>query len=265
MNYFIDFEATQFSGEIISIGCVDENGGQFYSLVKPRRAREVTDFITELTGISRAEIESAPTSDEAFTAFLNWLDSKETARFFCYGDSDAHFLERTARYIKTFQGQLGLSIIKASLHDYSVDVRAHFNIKNSIALKKVLGYYRGEDVEQNHNSLADAMFLKEVYEKTQGAEVDEKPFTEYRTGANVPKIKRLIKAVKGNIKMEFTSYSKAADWVMSEQLGRGDTVNEKTKSKVCSRIIVAAEKERPYCGFEWTIEKADKQTSSRKN
>ena len=29
MDYFIDFEATQFSGEIISIGCVDENGKEF--------------------------------------------------------------------------------------------------------------------------------------------------------------------------------------------------------------------------------------------
>ena len=26
MNYFIDFEATQFSNDIISIGCIDENG-----------------------------------------------------------------------------------------------------------------------------------------------------------------------------------------------------------------------------------------------
>ena len=255
MDYFIDFEATQFSGEIISIGCVDENGKEFYSLVKPKRAREVTDFITELTGISRADIRSAASADEVFSNFLDWLDKDGTANFFCYGDSDFYFLERTRRHLKTFRGQLGLSIIKAALHDYSADVRAHFNIKNSIALKKVLGYYRGKEVEQSHNFLCDAMFLKEFYEKTQGAEVDEKPFPEHRSGSNLPKIKQLIKAVKGNIKFEFTSYGKAADWVMSEQMSTGDTMNEKTKSKVCSRIIVAAEKEKPYCGFEWTIEK----------
>ena len=51
MKYFIDFEATQFSGEIISIGCVDENGRQFYTLVKPAKMSEMTDFIEELTGI----------------------------------------------------------------------------------------------------------------------------------------------------------------------------------------------------------------------
>ena len=35
MNYFIDFEATQFSNDIISIGCIDENGEEFYSLINP--------------------------------------------------------------------------------------------------------------------------------------------------------------------------------------------------------------------------------------
>ena len=88
MDYFIDFEATQFSGEIISIGCVDENGKEFYSLVKPKRAREVTDFITELTGISRADIRSAASADEVFSNFLDWLDKDGTANFFffCYSD-----------------------------------------------------------------------------------------------------------------------------------------------------------------------------------
>jgi hypothetical protein len=33
MNFFIDFEATQFTQEIISIGCVAENGKSFYSEV----------------------------------------------------------------------------------------------------------------------------------------------------------------------------------------------------------------------------------------
>ena len=32
-----------------------------------------------------------------------------------------------------------------------------------------------------------------------------------------------------------------------------DKVNDKTKSKVCSRIMVAAERERPYCGYKWSV------------
>ena len=255
MKYFIDFEATQFSGEIISIGCVDETGREFYTLLKPVKMRHITDFILDLTHISREEIAAAPDADTAFTAFLDWLRQDETADFYCYGDSDAVFLSRTRRHLKTFRAQLGLSMILGGLNDFSVDVKKHFGLKTSIALKKVVAYYRGGDVEQTHNSLADALFLKEVYEKSRNEEVAGTPFPEYRSGANLPKIKKLIKAVKGNVRMEFTSYGKAADWVMSEQLSVRDTVNGKTKSKVCSRIVNAAEKERPYCGFEWSIEK----------
>lgn len=36
MKYFIDFEATQFSREIISIGCIREDGQTFYALVAPK-------------------------------------------------------------------------------------------------------------------------------------------------------------------------------------------------------------------------------------
>ena len=44
MKYFIDFEATQFSNEIISVGCVREDGKEFYSLVRPEK-RKLTKFI----------------------------------------------------------------------------------------------------------------------------------------------------------------------------------------------------------------------------
>ena len=253
MKYFIDFEATQFSGEIISIGCVDENDRRFYTLVQPESPERITEFILNLTGISREELLRAPTADEAFTRLLEWLDKTSVVSFYCYGDSDAHFLERTLQHLRTFEAQLGLSIVRSALIDYSVDVRKHFSLKHSIALKKVISYYRGENVEQDHNSLTNALFLKEIYEKSQNEVVTECPFPEYQSGAKLPKLKRRICAVRGSVKMEFTSFSKAADWVMSEFLSVGDKVNDKTKSKVCSRIMVASEKERPYCGFSWSI------------
>ena len=56
MKYFIDFEASQFAEEIISVGCVDELGRSFYSLVRPRRPQKVTGFITNLTGITRDDV-----------------------------------------------------------------------------------------------------------------------------------------------------------------------------------------------------------------
>lgn len=70
MKYFIDFEATQFSQEIISIGCVREDGKNFYSLIKPKKLSGITDFITSLTGITKDMVREAPNSDEVFKNFF---------------------------------------------------------------------------------------------------------------------------------------------------------------------------------------------------
>ena len=73
MKYFIDFEATQFSQEIISVGCYREDGEMFYSLVAPHSQKKVTNFITELTGITKEMLANAPTSDEVFCKFSDWV------------------------------------------------------------------------------------------------------------------------------------------------------------------------------------------------
>ena len=92
MKYFLDFEATQFSNEIIAIGCVNENNQTFYSLVKPKK--KITDFITSLTGITNEMLEDAPSSDKAFSAFYDWLNHNEPAEFYCYGNCDIDFVKK---------------------------------------------------------------------------------------------------------------------------------------------------------------------------
>lgn len=255
MKYFIDFEAMQFSNEIISVGCVSENGEQFYSLVQPKKAKKITDFITTLTGITYEELDCAPSADKVFSEFYEWVDKTEKLEFFCYGDCDDAFINSTLKHnITDFYGQCGLSLIKSNLKDYSASIREHFGINRSIALKKVVEYYRGENIIQNHNSLEDAIYLKEVYENSVNEVVKECPFPEYKSENNKPKIKKLITAERGNVKMGFVSYSKAADWVIADQLSIGDLVNEKTKSKICNRIKNAAEKSKQYFGYNWIVE-----------
>lgn len=121
-------------------------------------------------------------------------------------------------------------------------------------MKKVVEYYRGENIIQNHNSLEDAIYLKEVYENSVNEVVKECPFPEYKSENNKPKIKKLITAERGNIKKEFASYGKAADWVVADQLSVGDLFDDKTKSKICNRIKKAAEKSKQYFGYNWIVE-----------
>ena len=73
MKYFLDFEGTQFSHRIISIGAVCENGHSFYSLVKPESKYKISKMITELTGITIEDIDNAKGAIEVFNEFYNWV------------------------------------------------------------------------------------------------------------------------------------------------------------------------------------------------
>ena len=72
MNYYVDFEATQFAGEIISIGCIREDGETFYSLVAPVKSK-ITPFITNLTGITEEMLETALDPTTVFNSFYDWV------------------------------------------------------------------------------------------------------------------------------------------------------------------------------------------------
>ena len=137
MRYFIDFEATQFTNEIISIGCVKETGETFYSLVKVDKSK-MTNFITNLTGITKEDVEKAPTADEVFDNFYDWIAvDNEKAIFYCYGNSDLTFILKNLNNSGTLKSQISLSLLRSNLIDYSKRVINHFGLIKSIALKNI--------------------------------------------------------------------------------------------------------------------------------
>ena len=99
MRFYIDFEATQFSNRIISIGCACENGNTFKTLVQPVNKGKITAFITELTGITSEMIAEAPTADEAFNMLFDFIELNNLSgvpQFYVYGDCDASFIKHTS-------------------------------------------------------------------------------------------------------------------------------------------------------------------------
>ena len=52
MKYYIDFEATQYTHEIISVGCVREDGETFKSYVKVKDAKGNVKTQEVVTGFS---------------------------------------------------------------------------------------------------------------------------------------------------------------------------------------------------------------------
>jgi inhibitor of KinA sporulation pathway (predicted exonuclease) len=287
MKYFIDFEATQFSNEIISVGCVREDGETFYSLVNVQR-NKITPFITDLTGISKNDVEIAPSSDEVFENLYNWLSQdKSKAQFFCYGNNDIGFIRRNLNKTNSIKAQMALSLIAFNLIDYSKAVIRHFGLIKSIALVKVLAYYRQEEkIEQNHNALEDALFLKEIYEKIDEEEdIVDCPFPGYEkpvfisNSISAPcsakeqglKINRKLSITVDkfmNEEMEFDvlqTSSKKGGTIIKRFVGKNAALNYIISSmsadtqavaqprNIASRLIRASTRNEQYCGRWWKI------------
>lgn len=167
MNFYLDFEATRFSNRIISIGCTNERGATFKTLVKPNKGK-VDNFITELTGITKEMLEDAPTADEAFNVFAEWAyanSENTTPKYFCYGSSDEGFIEATIRTMSDFKAISFAASVKALLIDYAPEV-AKYLCSGKVALKKVVALIEDTDeVEQRHDALEDAEMLRKVVER----------------------------------------------------------------------------------------------------
>lgn len=277
MNYFIDFEATQFSNEIISVGCINSNGEEFYSEVKAKK--KISAFITSLTGITDEQNKAAASSDEVFAEFFDWMSQQpdERATFYCYGNTDINFVKKNLENTKNLKAQAALSVIGMNLHDYANVTKMHFGLVKNIALIKLVAYYRGVDeVKQTHDALEDARFLKEVFDHVSSeGEVEGHPFPDYELTGALPAMKpdsqgnpsaksprNILKTLNHRVEMydangevlqrSFGSLGEARRWVMDNKLGPID--KKKTdKSKVDNKIINAYKKKIPYHNQYWKI------------
>lgn len=120
MKYFIDFEATQFSQEIISVGCIREDGQTFYALVAPKKGK-ITPFITNLTGITAEMIDSAMSADAVFSEFYDWLfeNLDDAPEFLVWGNSDGDFIRHTSRHATALKAKMALGYICGNYRDYA--------------------------------------------------------------------------------------------------------------------------------------------------
>lgn len=165
MIYSIDFEATQFSNRIISIGCVAENGNTFYTLVKPVNKEKINKFITELTGITQTDLNSAISTDEGFNNLANFINENNDDKgieIYCYGNGDINFLNHTIKYMHNAQAIVVAMGIKELLIDYSQEVIKYFKLKECIKLITAYNFIEGTAEKQKHSSLRDAEMLMSI-------------------------------------------------------------------------------------------------------
>ena len=167
MKYFIDFEFYQSPVfRISSVGCIDENGREFYSLVR-QNDNEIDDNYCKSRMIRRIDFLLAPGLNEVFVNLYRWINHDDDVEIYCYGGADFTFVDYALKENLSFESNCMLSFLKHKMMDYSVNVSYYFHTKSKIALIKIVSYFRGYEVKQLHNALEDAKFLKEVFEYTQ--------------------------------------------------------------------------------------------------
>jgi inhibitor of KinA sporulation pathway (predicted exonuclease) len=266
MNFFIDFEATQFTNEIISIGCVAENGDTFYS--KVRAEGKITPFITNLTGLTQEEINLSPSADQVFLEFYYWITKYFTdgiPKFYVFGNSDMNFLTSTIKYIQEPLANVGICIIIGNLIDFSKSIKNKFKLCQDISLIKIIEYYLEKPIEQKHNALEDALFLQQVFNFVKEDTRPHGPFPSnyYTINSTISKKQTLpsektINSFKGQIVLKdkiiqktFPSIKEATNYIISQ-------IEEKNRDKVipnniAKKIAHAITSKKKYCNYKWSV------------
>lgn len=274
MNFFIDFEAAQFTNEIISVGCISENGDTFYSLVKPEG--KITKFITDLTGITNEMLIDAALPDEVFSDLFDWCIEKspnEQNVFYCYGNTDVQFLKANIKRSTNFKAGAMLSYIKSSLIDYAPKVKVHYGLIKPINLGKIANYIRGNEIEQNHNALDDARLLKYVFDKVESTPIDNTcaELAEYRVENTIEEgpVETYIDMKKDSHKVfisldkkgkkvykGFDSLFDTAEYLITHEMNHGKNkiiITEATHNRIMNKIRNAAAQKKKYCDKYWFI------------
>ena len=269
MKYFIDFEATQFSEEIISVGCVREDGETFYSLVAPVEGK-ITPFITNLTGITAEMLNTAMSPDHVFEMFYDWaFIADDTPDFFVWGNSDVDFLRHTFKRTTSRKARMAIGYMCGSATDYAKKFCKTIKA-DSCALIKAFNTLVDEEASQTHNALDDAVMLFQVYDiatnipvselkekmvsvvsiKKTGAAAQEKIIKWNEMGLEKGTI--CIINEKGKALQIFNCLEEAADWILNTKISE-DQREKTNRDNVKKRIKNAYSGGHQYYSMTWRI------------
>lgn len=262
MNYFIDFEAQQYTSEIIQIGCVREDGATFVSLVNPgEKHRKLSRFIKGLTGISQEDLDNAPTVDEVFSQFFDWLaEDGNSIRFYCYGNSDTDFARASLKLATSIKAQAAISLIMCKISDYSLTIKNHFGLASIPSLIKVARYFtQNEELEQTHAALDDAELLRQIYLGVQRNEpIDDAVFANYKTVNPVSEFENIegyvINRYDGEECLDTAnSLTEAVDKFHAyiKKCYPKSVIAEKKAMR--KKIIACLKSKETYYGYEWKL------------
>lgn len=181
-NYtIIDLETTGFGmdAKIIELCAVRVENGEvthkFNTLVNPMTV--IPEDVIRITGITNEMVYTAPTIDQAFPAFLNFLRN-DILLGYNIKTFDIPILERYAE-------KLNYNFYKQFMDIYP-DAKNKLHQLPNQKLSTVAQFF-GIDIEGSHRAYKDCLITKEVYEKLEAYQPTALP--EHRSGARNKKYK----------------------------------------------------------------------------
>ncbi|MDO5305812.1 MAG: exonuclease domain-containing protein [bacterium] len=279
MNYYVDFEATQFAGEIISIGCIREDGETFYSLVAPVKSK-ITPFITNLTGITKEMLETALDPTTVFNSFYDWVwKDNDLPTFYAWGSTDVDFIRRTFYRTNSKQARAILGYMSGGIKDLSDKFCKSIKV-DGCALVKAYNNIFNTDYTQTHNSLDDAVMLWDVANQMRALSTEElrlkmhdfikeRNKNSYNNRESVKVDNGEVKVLKnlsdcdlpvgtvcitkkGKLFKQFVSFTEAAAWTLENiftEKGRKDVALESIERG----IKKACNQQKLYCSIRWVL------------
>lgn len=257
MKFFIDVEATNIAEEIISIGVVSEFGTTFKIFVKPQFS-ELDDYITNLTGITNADLEHAASFNEAMHALYQFVNidlecDLKDAHFYSYGE-DINFFRATGnRMVFDTIGFAMYSCIITNLVDASKDIFKFFN--GTVSLSRAYNYINSIEKEQRHDALEDAMMLRQVFDFTKinkpfKTNLCPRPHDMEEAGFNMPKGRFYCRRSKKGPETEFSSCEEAIEWFIRTTCDP-TTQDKVRRSRIMMKIMKAVRTNTKYGDYYW--------------
>ena len=151
--------------EIIEIGAVRlhpvtrEEEGRFETVVQPVRHTKLSPYCMELTGIQQEDVRDAPTFDEAWSRFRQWLDQAPACEMISWGPFDIHQIERQIVELDQDVPDWRYTDGQAEYSRWCRARELHGRSRKLITVAHDLGLAAGET---EHRALADAARLAQV-------------------------------------------------------------------------------------------------------
>lgn len=161
-----DLEATcedrnidpNFDNETIEIGAVKVKGkeiiGEFQVFVKPKSTKPLTAFCKDLTKIKQADVDNAPTFDEAIGMFKEWAGDSELLSWGFYDKKQ--FEKDSKRYLLPTEWLKNHRSIK---HEH----QEKKELKRAVGLQKALSLEGMKFEGTHHRGIDDARNIARIY------------------------------------------------------------------------------------------------------